>query len=478
MAGNEPQFFKDSRKKGEIVVSDPPKFDLEAYIANYRGKTRISRLYHIARTSSYLYAEAAKAAVIEAKQGKDLKIYEQAIRLLQQLAPQDSEAAFDKEWIERTLRETTAETQRLDGELKGYKNNLIKESIRMGYDDMGRHCQQIGQLGDATKAFNKEREYCQLPSHIAIMYSRLVNVSIEAESWINVETNVQKLRGVNQKANEAEKMDAKLSAAAGLAQLASAHYKAAAQSFIECNPRMIQARLDDTNSEEAYNEVLTPNDIATYGALCALATMDRNELQTQVLENSNFRNYLELEPHLRRAISAFVACKYSLTLEILESYRTDYLLDLYLSRHFNELFNLVRNKAVIQYFVPFSAVTFSSLATSFNTDEDTIVKTLAELIKSDSLPARLDIEKGLLVANKKDARTEMYEQTMATAKDYERTLHLRLLRMEIVNAGLEVKSPMQKDVPMSQSGLSDTLMGLGPQVRGARGVKNLKNYFQ
>ena len=348
----------------------------------------------------------------------------------------------------------------------------------MGYDDMGRHCQQIGQLGDATKAFNKEREYCQLPSHIAIMYSRLVNVSIEAESWINVETNVQKLRGVNQKANEAEKMDAKLSAAAGLAQLASAHYKAAAQSFIECNPRMIQARLDDTNSEEAYNEVLTPNDIATYGALCALATMDRNELQTQVLENSNFRNYLELEPHLRRAISAFVACKYSLTLEILESYRTDYLLDLYLSRHFNELFNLVRNKAVIQYFVPFSAVTFSSLATSFNTDEDTIVKTLAELIKSDSLPARLDIEKGLLVANKKDARTEMYEQTMATAKDYERTLHLRLLRMEIVNAGLEVKSPMQKDVPMSQSGLSDTLMGLGPQVRGARGVKNLKNYFQ
>ena len=348
----------------------------------------------------------------------------------------------------------------------------------MGYDDMGRHCQQIGALGDATKAFNKEREYCQLPSHVAIMYSRLVNVSIEAESWINVETNVQKLRGLSQKAADVEKMEAKLSAAAGLAQLASTNYKSAAQSFIECNPRMIQARLDDPNSEEAYNEVLTPNDIATYGALCALATMDRNELQAQVLDNSNFRSYLELEPHLRRAISAFVACKYSLTLEILESYRADYLLDLYLSRHFNELFTLVRNKAIIQYFVPFSAVTFSSLATSFNTDEDTIVKTLAELIKTDALPARLDIEKGLLVANKADARTDMYEQTMATAKDYERTLHLRLLRMEIVNAGLEVKSPLQKDMPMSQSGLSDTLMGLGQQMRNTRGIKNLKSYFQ
>ena len=350
----------------------------------------------------------------------------------------------------------------------------------MGYDDMGRHLQQIGHLADAIKAFNKERDYCQLPQHVAIMYTRLVNASVEAESWISVETNVQKLKGLSLKAAETEKMEAKLSAAAGLAQLASSNYKNAALSFLECNPRMVQARLDDPNSDEAYNEVLTPNDVATYGAICALATMDRNELQVLVLDNSNFRNYLELEPHLRRAISAFVACKYSLCLEILESYRPDYLLDVYLSRHFTELFNLVRNKAIIQYFVPFSAVTFSSLASSFNADEGTIVKTLAELIKSEALPARLDIEKGLLVANKVDARTDMYEQTMATARDYERTLHLRLLRMEIIQAGLEVKPALTKGLPMSQSGLgADTLMGYDQSnVRNARsGAKGLGKYF-
>ena len=131
MAGHEPQFFKDARAKGGIVVSDPPKFDLDAYIANYRGKTRIARLHHIAQTSSYLYAEAAKAAVIEAKQGKDVAIYEQVARLLQELVPQDPEASFNQGWIEKTNREVSAETIRLDGELKGYKNNLIKESIRV-----------------------------------------------------------------------------------------------------------------------------------------------------------------------------------------------------------------------------------------------------------------------------------------------------------------------------------------------------------
>ena len=349
----------------------------------------------------------------------------------------------------------------------------------MGYDDLGKHYHQIGALVEASKAFNKERDVCQLPSHLAIMISRLINVFIEQESWISVETNVQKMKVSGQKPADAEKMEAKLSAASGLAQLASGNYKSAAASFLECNPRMLQARMDDPNSEEAYSEVITPNDIATYGALCALATMDRNELQAQVLENSNFRNYLELEPHLRRAISAFVACKFSLCLEILASYRTDYLLDIYLYRHFDKIFTLVRDKAIVQYFVPYSTVSFSSLASSFNTNEKTMVAILVELIKSETLPARLDMEKGLLVEYKVDPRTQMYEEAMAAAQDYERTLQQRLLRMEIIHAGLEVKPPSAKAAHLSQSGAAaDTLMGLEQAPRGAKGFKNLRGYFQ
>lgn len=345
----------------------------------------------------------------------------------------------------------------------------------MGYDDMGCHYHQTGHLSEASKAFNKEREFCQLPSHVAIMVMRLINVFIEQESWTSVETNVQKLRSLPQKSGEAEKLDAKLSAASGVAQLAIRNYKQAALNFMECNPRMIQARMDDPNSDEAYNEVVTPNDIATYGALCALATMDRHELQTQVLENSSFRNYLELEPHLRRAISAFVACKYSLCLEILESYRTDYLLDIHLYKHFNELFALVRDKAIVQYFVPYSAVSFASLAQSFNASENTILHALGELIKSNALPARLDMERGLLVEESVDPRTEMYEQTMEAAQQYERTLQQRLLRMEIVMAGLEVKAPQLKGAQLPQA---DTLMGYeGQSGRGSRTARGLKAYF-
>ena len=339
----------------------------------------------------------------------------------------------------------------------------------MGYDDLGRHFHQIGNLGEAAKAYSKEREYCQLPSHIAIMIFRLINVYVDQESWLSVESNVQKLRGLAQKPGEAEKTDAKLSAAMGLAQLATKNYDTAAYSFLNCDPRMLQARLDDPNDEEAYNEVLTPNDIATYGALCALASMDRGELQAKVLDNSSFRSYLELEPQLRRAVSSFVAGKYSACLGILGSYRVDYLLDVHLSRHFIELFTQIRNKAIIQYFIPFSYVTFEALTSAFNADDDTIIRSLGNLIRAGTLPARLDIENHRLIATKTDSRNSVHEMTLDTAKDYERTLQLRILRMQVLGVGLEVKSP-----PKSQNTLAshqgnyggDTLMSAEPNTKG------------
>ncbi len=39
--------------------------------------------------------------------------------------------------MDATERKAAAQLERLDNELNGYKSNLIKESIRMGHNDMG-----------------------------------------------------------------------------------------------------------------------------------------------------------------------------------------------------------------------------------------------------------------------------------------------------------------------------------------------------
>lgn len=81
-----------------------------------------------------LRVDALKAAVIEAKSGSDVTRYKDAWQLLRSVAPDEPEAQRDEEWIERTELANRTETARLETELKGYKNNLIKESIRVGYN--------------------------------------------------------------------------------------------------------------------------------------------------------------------------------------------------------------------------------------------------------------------------------------------------------------------------------------------------------
>ena len=308
----------------------------------------------------------------------------------------------------------------------------------MGQDDLGQHFHQIGDLVNSVKAYGRMRDYCTTPSHVVIMNFRLIGVSIDQRNWLAVQTSVQKLRSPGQQFAEAQRLTAKLSAAMGLALLASGSYKEAAQEFIETDPRMAQARLDDPSDDEAFNEVLTPNDIAVYGGLCALASMDRIQIQKRVLGNGKFRPYLELEPHIRRAITFFVSSKYSSCLSILASYRSDYLLDIYLQPHIHELYFRIRSKAIQQYFIPFSCVTFTALAAAFDTNEQTIEHELTSMIKRKDLDARIDLVARVLRANTVDARRKVHSDAMDTAKEYERTAHLRILRMEMLNAGMEV----------------------------------------
>ena len=327
---------------------------------------------------------------------------------------------------------------------------------QMGYDDLGQHYYRIGDLSNATKAYARMRDFCTTPLHIAIMSFNIIKVSVDQGYWLAVQSSVQKIRSLAQKpGSEAEKWQAKLSAVMGLAHLTSGNYKDAALSFIGTDQRMLQARPDASEDDESYNEIITPNDIAVYGGLCALASMTRNELQTRVLGNTGFRSYLELEPHIRRAISFFVSSKYSACLSILESYKTDYLLDLHLQRHVPELYFQIRSKAIVQYFIPFSCVTLKALAAAFHTGEEQIEQELFDMINRGSLDARIDLEDRLLVARKIDERQKVHADALAASKEYARTCQQRILRMEIIGAGLEVKNLRSQGREMGGMGLGN-----------------------
>ena len=109
-----------------------PFFFLQtANLSSLIGRTRFDRLYLIGTCSTYLSTEALKTAIVEAKSGKDISRYESAVAALAEAAPNEVEATLDTEWVVRMQKVVKAETDRLEHELRGYKNNLIKESIRV-----------------------------------------------------------------------------------------------------------------------------------------------------------------------------------------------------------------------------------------------------------------------------------------------------------------------------------------------------------
>jgi COP9 signalosome complex subunit 1 len=95
------------------------------------GHTRIDRLHHIGSHSPYLALDAYRLAIAEAKKGKNVNLYLQLVEELSSIAPQDPAALTDTTWAEKKAQETQREQDRLEHELKSYKNNLIKESIRV-----------------------------------------------------------------------------------------------------------------------------------------------------------------------------------------------------------------------------------------------------------------------------------------------------------------------------------------------------------
>ncbi|KIW56155.1 hypothetical protein, variant 2 [Exophiala xenobiotica] len=376
-------------------------------------------------------------AVVEAKKGADVRNYQEAVALLKRASKgKNVENLLDPVWAAQQEKKNSAETARLENELKGYKNNLIKESIRMGNEDLGTHYYTIGDLNNAVKAYSRMRDYCTTATHIASTAFRIVAVAIEQKNWLAVQSQVHKIRNLQMKPDDMNRNQPKAQAAMGLQQMSIGEYREAATSFLNVDPSI----------GDSYSDVISSNDVAVYGGLCALASMNRSELQANVLENNSFRNFLELEPHIRRAINFFCATKYSQCLEILESYRADYLLDIYLQPLVSDIYKKIRTKSVIQYFVPFSKVTLASMEKTFGSppDKPTFLDEIEALIRDGKLDARVDLEYGTLNAVQHDPRAEAQQAALDTVERFIREARMKLIRMQVLNAGLEVKSPPKK----------------------------------
>lgn len=131
---------------------------------------------------------------------------------------------------------------------------------------------------------------------------------------------------------------AKLQAAAGLAYLEIRKHKLAAGKFIETGSEIMSN----------FSEVVSPQDVAVYGSLCALASFDPSERKVKVIENCNFRCLLDLLPEVRDMVKDFHGSRYAVSLEYLEKVKSNLLLDIHLNEHVEALYDHILEKAIMQ----------------------------------------------------------------------------------------------------------------------------------
>lgn len=445
-------FFTRIVSQGGIVVEEMPKFDLESYIQNYTGPTKYDRLMLIGMSSVPLHADALKAAVVEAKKGKNIERYQEAWGYLRLASPDDPDAVFDKAWEDQTTEDNKATINRYEAEIKVYKNNLVKESIRMAHEEIGRHFEATGDLPQATEAYTLMRPDVSSAKHLVQLGKHLARVGIQRREWATVLAQLSKITGLQDK--EEEKLNLPyVRALSGLALLNQEKFDVAAKSFLDVGSGATpsapgaSATAGSATASPAVaamsmltEGILTANDVAVYGGLLALATMDRDELQKRVLDNNSFRAFLELEPHVRRAISQFINGRFKACLATLASYYADWKLDLFLHKFIDDIMAQIRRKCITSYLEPFSIALLDNIEDAFSAPGESIQQELISMIKKGYLNARIDSIARLVRMKKEASRAKMQREAAELMSKFAIDSIDRMRRTNIIAAGLEARA--------------------------------------
>jgi COP9 signalosome complex subunit 1 len=405
-------------------------FDLEQYISHYPSAARIQRLIHIwehSPTTAPLATEAARMCLCELRRGRNTAAYRSACQLFQ---TRSLPIPVDEAWVSQVDDASSRHLEKLEMDLSSSKTHLIKESIRLAFSDLGAFHYERGDLNASLKSYVRSREYCTNAKQILEMCLNVIRVALELSNMALVNQYIGKAEQSAEAAKDKRDIG-KLRVAAGLANLDARKYRNAARKFVETPPEL----------GNGYAEVMSAADIASFGGLCALASFDRHELKTKVIDNAAFKHYLELVPEVREIIKDFYDSRYTTCLNALERLKELLLLDIYLRPHVTALYEHIRQRALKQYVSPFMSVNLNKMAQSFNTTTPLLEKEVAQLIMDGEIQARIDSHNKVLYARRDNERVVTFEKALEVGRDFVYETEANIRRLSMLRADFQVRPP-------------------------------------
>lgn len=369
---------------------------LEDYIKPYGLHGGLLRLEFIARNANapeLLNArrEALRLGLEIVRQSSNVNAYETFHSLHQELLGEAAPVPLDNVWIDATDKASQQLLGAFEQEIGQCKLSQQKENTRLAYVNLAGVHADRGDFSSAVTAAIKARECCD-SSNVVPMCFLVIKYAAMNHAFLEISCHAGKAQHTPDK-NDSE--TANVSAAWGLFYMCSAKYAEAATNFFSTK---------DGHLANVLSDVIAPQDVAVYGILCALATMNRDELRKQMEQLSkNWIKGLTSVPAIWDIVDCFINCKYAQGLEALERIRPSFDLDIYLAKHIGPLCEQIRHSAIIQFFTPFRSLRLSSMAEVFRVTPEVLQKELAELIRKKRLEARIDTHQQVLVDAKRYA---------------------------------------------------------------------------
>lgn len=350
---------------------------------------------------------------------------------------------YDAEFIRRSQIDAQARAEVMEGRLAAAQSHLMKESIRTALLALAEFHRERGELREAWRRVARSREYCASGRQHAQVCLLLVELSADLGEWSTVRDTVARAEHAAAGDPDDALFRPKLRTAQALACLAEGRYSEAARGFTLVSPELTSQ----------FHTVVSAEDLATYGGLLGLATMDRKALHEAVIDGP-FKGRLELVPAMRDALCHYSRADYGRCLSLLQTgaLRRDLLLDIHLSPHVPILLDMIRSRCIAQYFQPYSSLSLKKMGNVFGCAatemEEVVAKllsnsgadgvSLGEGVRIDALKKTLSVEGSKSVGRKVRRRARVKAAKLGV--QFARNAEGMILRMACIENGIAIHS--------------------------------------
>jgi COP9 signalosome complex subunit 1 len=402
----------------------------------YSGLTLYLRLLHVISNAIRLdEKQAAGVQLLTAlKSTKYTGLYERAFVLLDGvLSP---EHVYDAQWVEDTNKRVELERNHFLSKIQTAKLQIVKETTFQVYHEYAIFLYDCGELAELQKVLYRIREYCSTAKQAST--TSLLGVAASMDSLQHYLSTPHIARG--ELDTNVENIS-KFKAASALVDLKDRRYKNAARKFL------------DTGSAlgSSFSNVIAPEDIAVYGTICALATLERSVLKKDLLEcqNTGIKSFIDLVPSMRTLVQDYFALKFHDCLHLLESLRPTFRFDIHFGHHYDDLVRMITERFVIQYFSPYQTVDLRKMAVAVGMEMAELEKFVSRLITEGSLPARIDSANLILRRNEFDERQQTMQKVLAVTEKHTEEMRSSVLRLSVMRHNFKISDDIEHAEAMS-----------------------------